>query len=120
MGAPKKKISFEELKKLCVLQCTLEEVAGWFDVDEDTVNARIKEKFGFTYSVFYKKHSQGGKVSLRRLQFKSAEKGNVTMLIWLGKQWLGQKDRIEKSLDDKTRQTITLNYKLKEKIDEPK
>lgn len=36
-----------------------------------------------------------GKASLRRMQFKSAEDGNVTMQIWLGKQMLGQRDKSE-------------------------
>jgi hypothetical protein len=31
-------------------------------------------------------------VSLRRAQFRAAENGNATMLIWLRKQWLGQRD----------------------------
>jgi hypothetical protein len=36
-----------------------------------------------------------GTRSLRRLQYEAAKTGNVTMQIWLGKQWLGQKDRTE-------------------------
>jgi hypothetical protein len=35
-----------------------------------------------------------GKARLRRTQFKLAET-NVAMAIWLGKQLLGQRDRIE-------------------------
>jgi hypothetical protein len=34
-----------------------------------------------------------GKATLRRLQWQGAEAGNATMLIWLGKQLLGQRDR---------------------------
>jgi hypothetical protein len=48
-----------------------------------------------TYSEAYKRFSEDGKKSLRRLQFDSARKGNVTMQIWLGKQYLGQRDRTE-------------------------
>ncbi len=36
-----------------------------------------------------------GQGSLRRMQFLAAQKGNVTMQIWLGKQYLGQKDKSE-------------------------
>ena len=36
-----------------------------------------------------------GKATLRRMQWKGAQAGNPTMLIWLGKQLLGQKDRSE-------------------------
>jgi hypothetical protein len=34
-------------------------------------------------------------VALRRRQFKAADDGNPTMLIWLGKQYLGQADKPE-------------------------
>ena len=34
---------------------------------------------------------------LRQLQWKSAEKGNVSMLIFLGKNILGQQDRLEEN-----------------------
>ena len=48
-----------------------------------------------------------GKISLRRWQFKSAEAGNVTMQIWLGKQYLGQREQIE--TDNKNDNTININ-----------
>ena len=37
------------------------------------------------------------KMRLRQLQWKSAENGNVTMQIFLGKNILGQQDKIETS-----------------------
>ena len=45
------------------------------------------------FSEVYKTFRGKGNASLRRLQFKEAERGNVTMLIWLGKQWLGQTEK---------------------------
>jgi hypothetical protein len=36
-----------------------------------------------------------GRVSVRRAQLKLALEGNATMLIWVGKQRLGQKDKHE-------------------------
>lgn len=41
-----------------------------------------------------------GKASLRRMQFKTAESGNATMQIWLGKQYLGQKDKQDVTVDN--------------------
>lgn len=38
------------------------------------------------------------RTSLRRMQWSKAKEGNVTMMIWLGKQVLGQKDRVEETL----------------------
>ena len=40
-----------------------------------------------------------GRASLRRMQFMAAQKGSVPMQIWLGKQYLGQKDKSEQTVD---------------------
>ena len=40
------------------------------------------------------------KTSLRRWQYEAAKRGNASLLIWLGKQYLGQKDRHEQSGPD--------------------
>jgi len=99
MGRPKKEINFEELKKLCQLQATLEEIAGWFEVSEDTILRRIKSKYKCTFAEYYKKASAGGKISLRREQYRVALTGNTAMLIWLGRQYLGQTDNRDKPED---------------------
>ena len=49
----------------------------------------------------YKNGLSSGQMKLSEAQWKAAQEGNATMLIWLGKQYLGQKDRQEISLDDK-------------------
>jgi hypothetical protein len=41
-----------------------------------------------------------GKIRLRQLQLKAAEKGSAAILIWLGKQMLGQTDQIDNSEED--------------------
>lgn len=97
MGRPIKKINFGEFEKLCGLQCTLVEIAEWFKVSVDTVERRVKKRYGMTFADIYKKYSALGKISLRRKQYEIAMSGNVTMNIWLGKQWLNQKDKIEGS-----------------------
>lgn len=77
---------------------------AWFDVNtKDTLNARIREHYGEDecFSTIYDKKRCGGKIAVRRKQFQVAESGNVSMLIWLGKQWLGQTDKqeIEQKVD---------------------
>lgn len=94
-GRPKITIDFEMVEKLCAMQCTGEEIAGVLKINYDTLNARINEEYGIGFSDYYKKHSQSGRASLRRLQWKSAQGGNTPMLIWLGKQYLGQRDIVE-------------------------
>ena len=94
-GRPKKDIDFDMVSKLCAIQCTGEEIAAILEVDYDTLNARVKEKFKKSFSDYFKKENERGKASLRRLQWKTAESGNVTMQIWLGKQYLAQSDKQE-------------------------
>lgn len=94
-GRPKIQINKEQFEKLCRMQCTIEEIAGFFNCCDDTINNWCKSTYGDTFSVIYKKKSMNGKISLRRTQFKIAEKGNASMAIFLGKQYLGQRDVIE-------------------------
>jgi len=85
MGRPRKDINLDELEKLASLQCTYEELAAFFDCDKSTLS---KNK---DYSTRIAKGREKGKMSLRRSQFKLAER-NAAMAIWLGKQYLGQRE----------------------------
>ena len=106
-GRPKKEINQEQFEKLCAICCTQKEIADFFDCSIDTVNRWCKRTYKQTFADTYEKMSVTGKISLRRWQFKSAEAGNVTMQIWLGKQYLGQREQIE--TDNKNDNTININ-----------
>ena len=97
MARPVIEIKQQDFEKLCGLQCTLEEIAGFFECSSDTIERWCKRTYNESFADTYKKHSQRGKISLRRAQWKLAEKGNSSMLIWLGKQWLGQTDKVEQT-----------------------
>ena len=95
-GRPKAVIDYLALEKMCAIQCTGEECAAILGVDYDTLNNRLKSDGHGGFSEYFRQKSSGGKASLRRKQYqKAVEEGNPTMLIWLGKQWLGQVDRVE-------------------------
>lgn len=91
----------EELEKLYAIQCTDAEVAAFFGVSEDTIQRRKKDDESFLAR--YTKGKEEGKRSLRRLQWKSAEKGSIPMQIFLGKNILGQSDRqdIKHDIDER-------------------
>jgi AraC-like DNA-binding protein len=91
MGRPRLEIDKKQFESLCGLQCTLEEIADFFQCSEDTIERWCKREYESTFAETFKKHSGKGKISLRRAQFKLAEK-NASMAIWLGKQYLHQKD----------------------------
>ena len=103
-GRPKKEIDKKIFENLCGLQCTLEEIAGVFDCSVDTIERWCKREYGETFAEVYKKHSAKGKTSLRRIQFKLAEK-SAAMAIFLGKNYLGQKDSIIET-DEQTLQAV--------------
>lgn len=92
MGRPKLPFDQKQFEALCSIQCTEEEIASVLNVSVDTLERRCKEFYGLTFADVYKEKAAGGKVSLRREQFRLALGGNTTMLIWLGKQNLGQTD----------------------------
>lgn len=97
MGRPPIKIDEDQFNKLCALQCTEEEIAAWFHCSVDTLNRWCKQMFDTTFAETFKEKSQFGKTSLRRFQFKLAEK-NTAMAIFLGKNWLGQTDKMEQTV----------------------
>lgn len=91
---------YKTFEGLCSIQATIEEIEHVLNVSYKTINRLCKEYYTdekgkpMDFSIVYKKYSETGKMSLRRYQFKLAEK-NATMAIWLGKQYLGQRDNIE-------------------------
>lgn len=95
MGRPKLAIDWEQFEKLCQIQATLMEMASFLGCSEDTIERRCKEEHDCTFAELYKRKSAGGKISIRRKQMQVALAGNTTMLIWLGKQYLGQTDKQE-------------------------
>lgn len=105
MGRPPIEIDKEEFEKLCKFQCTLVEIAGWFGCSEDTIENWCKKEYDETFSEIFKKKSAGGKISLRRTQFRMAE-SNCSMAIWLGKQYLGQKDASEIEVRENIDETV--------------
>ena len=88
------RIDKKQFENLCGLQCTLLEICDFFDVEDDTLNSWCKKTYGTTFSEVFKLKRGKGKISLRRMQWKLAE-NNAAMAIFLGKQYLGQKDKVE-------------------------
>lgn len=109
MARPVKEINKEQFESLCNLQCTIEEIAGFFKCNKDTINAWCKRTYDEGFSETYKKHSQNGKISLRRYQLRLAEK-NASMAIWLGKQWLGQTDKQEVMFTENNKLQVMSDY----------
>ena len=104
---PRKKLEWtpqqiEEFKRLCGIFCTEEEICFVLGVNSDQllklVNKHLREEVcgkatqKITFEEAFEKFSTNGKISLRRKQMELALAGDKSMLIWLGKQQLGQTD----------------------------
>ena len=85
VGRDKKVIPPEEVYKLAQIGCKDNEIADWFGIDANTLR--------YNFSVELLKGRESLKHSLRRAQLKLAiDNLNPTMLVWLGKNLLGQSD----------------------------
>jgi len=99
-GRPLKEIDQTQFEKLCGLQCTIEEFCCYFDCDDMTLDRWCKRTYGKRFSEVFKLKRGVGKTSLRRKQFEVALAGNPTMLIWLGRNYLDQTDKLDVTVED--------------------
>ena len=93
-GRPVKEIDRKTFESLCAIQCTYEEICSVLDVNDKTLTKWCKKTYGKSFSEIFGIKRQNGKASLRRMQWKLAEK-NPSMAIFLGKNILNQRDNIE-------------------------
>ena len=92
-GRPKKyNLDTKQVEQLAGFGCTDTEIASFFNISRTTLERN--------YEQYMTKGRESGKIRLRQMQWASAKKGNVAMLIWLGKQLLGQSDKQEITTTD--------------------
>lgn len=89
------KIDKAELEKLMRLYPTEQEAADWFGVQFKTMQRYIRKHFGCSFVQLREKSFVRTRVGIKRAQIEKALKGDNTMLIWCGKQYLGQAEKLE-------------------------
>ena len=92
MARPKKPIDVEQVIRLAAIQCSYAEMAAVLGCNESTLTRRFAQDIQTGRST--------GRSSLKRKQYEMALNGNVTMLIWLGKQYLEQTDKVEQRTEN--------------------
>lgn len=90
-GRPQIEIDKKAFESLCGLQCTCEEISAFFSCSVDTIERWCKREYKKKFAEVFAEKRSKGKISLRRMQWRIAEK-NAAMAIFLGKQYLGQSD----------------------------
>jgi hypothetical protein len=107
-GPKEKQVDWNTVAELCHIHCTMDEISSVIGYDLKTIEARCLEDNKLKFSEFYRQKRDGGKMSLRRMQYTSAQT-NPSLLIWLGKSWLGQRDKPEDETEDSKQVTINFN-----------
>lgn len=94
-GRPRKEFDWDKLDSILFFGATFLECEELMGVSEATIKRRIKEKYKCSFEHYRDKKMSKARRNLRRKQYETAMSGNITMQIWLGKQWLGQTDKSE-------------------------
>lgn len=109
MARPKKEINQKQFENLCGLHCTKKEICDFFETTDKTLEKWCKRTYKKGFSEIYSQKKSNGNLSLRRKQMEVAMKGNTSMLIFLGKNYLGQTDKVEQTVSmvsNETREEI--------------
>lgn len=112
------KIKRDQFENMCGIQCTEEEIAAIFGVSVDTLERWCVNEYKRSFAEVFREKRQYGKASLRRRQWlKATEQMDTTMLIFLGKQYLGQADRISQSITAVSGETREALAEIMDEID---
>jgi len=93
-------INKEELEKIMHFFPSRKETADWFKISESSLERFIRREFDLTFEAFRDKGFVRTKMAIKRKQIEMALSGDRTMLIWLGKQLLGQTEKIEQTAQE--------------------
>lgn len=88
-------LDWEEIKKLLEADCDATSIAAQFGVSRQVLYRRCKSDLNIPFATLSQQKRMMGNNLLRAKQYQTAMNGNVTMQIWLGKQRLGQTDKVE-------------------------
>lgn len=108
-GQPKSNIDWKKVDELLIAGCTAPEIAGYFGCSVRTLYTRCETDNHVLYSEYSQEKCSKGDSILRAHQFAKAlgltDKGDNTLLIWLGKTRLKQKEQeeqaVSKNIEDK-------------------
>lgn len=98
LGRPEKELDWHLLDSILQYGAKLIDCAEICKMSEDSIQRKIKENFDCTFSRYRDMKMSKTRVKLMQKQIESALAGNPVMLIWTGKQYLGQVDKHEAAI----------------------
>lgn len=105
--------------KLFQVFSTIPDVVYILNTTQRELNKKCKEEFNMTIKQFQEANYSVGRSSLRRAQYQTALKGNPTLLIWMGKQYLGQKEN-QTNQFDQVKFSVNYDFKNSQKDNQKK
>lgn len=116
MGRPKTDIDWDKVAKMIMAGADGVQCAAYFGIAPDTIYLRCEQDNNIGFSHFLRQKRAKGDAMLLAAQFDAAlTDKNTTMLVWLGKQRLGQ---TEKQQTDITSNGKTIHITLPTKPEE--
>jgi len=113
MARPKVDIDWKKVDKLLEADCEGTEIAAYLGIVPNTLYRRCELDHKISFSKYLQEKKAKGNSLLKVKQFDAAMSGDKTMMIWLGKQRLGQKEKqdIEHTIKDELPFNIKLEYR---------
>lgn len=109
IGRPQKQIDWKLVENCLQAHCSGKEIAAFLGIHPHTLYNAVEREYGIPFSDFSDERKAKGKSLLRLTQFQEAVvKKDRGMLIWLGKQLLGQRDQKDSRLEHQGAPTITI------------
>lgn len=121
-GRPRKNLDepkfngWDQLDAL-VIWSTQEYCAERLGMSADTLSQLIKEKTGLSFPEYKSQKQEPMRINLLKKQYDTAMNGNVTMQIWLGKQYLGQSEKVSTKNEHDFTESPTFEVKFVKKED---
>ena len=99
MARPKAKIDWKIAGELITAGCDGVQVAAYFGIHPDTLYMACEKELKMGFSAYLQTKRATGDAMLLKTQFELALKEkDRTMLVWLGKQRLGQREKQDTDL----------------------
>jgi hypothetical protein len=108
MARPKKPIDPEQIRRLAMINCSYAEIAAVVGCDQSLLTKR--------FSQVLKDGREQGRSSLKRMMWEAAQKGNISMMIFLSKQMLGYSDKLTQQVtSDGEQEKLVINFNNEKK-----
>ena len=110
MARPKVDINWERVNELLEADCEGTEIAAHLGIVPETLYRRCELDHNISFSKYLQEKKAKGNSLLKEKQFEKAISGDSGMLVWLGKNRLGQADK--KDLSHTIKDELPFNIKL--------